>query len=125
MQAKPKKTLPERVERAAVAALKAHQSVSPLDVLLGIGWLDPNTARRWHQGQIDYLERTLQVDRRRLLEALRLLQSWAQTRGLVQSETSYVARTPQPPALRFSESGDPKTGLIGCRATCRRASASD
>jgi hypothetical protein len=99
--------LADRVTRAAEEALAEQHYVSPIDVLLGIGWLDPNTARRWRQGQIDYLEETLQTNPQRLCEAMRLFRSWASGKGLLASETDYVARTPQRQSLRFSRSDDP------------------
>ena len=48
----------------------------------------------------------MQVNLLRMSEALKLLQSWANGRGLSASPTQYVARTPQRQALRFSRSGD-------------------
>jgi hypothetical protein len=107
MSRKDRPPLADRVARAAEAALAAQDYVSPLDVLLGIGWLDPNTARRWQQGQIDCVEEALQTNPARIAEAMELLRSWAADKGLLPSETDYVARTPQRPTLRFSRSGDP------------------
>jgi hypothetical protein len=51
--------LARRVVRAAEAALQEQNYVSPIDVLLGIGWLDRGTEKRWRQGQIAYLERAV------------------------------------------------------------------
>jgi len=106
MHPKNRKALADRVTRAAEAALAARQYASPLDVFVGIGWLDPNSMRRWQQGQIDYLERVLQTNLPRISEAMELFRSWATAKGLVASETHYVARTPQRQTLRFSKSGD-------------------
>jgi len=101
--------LPERVAAAAEAALAAQKYVSPLDVLLGIRWLDPNSARRWRLGQAECLEAVMQIDPARIAEAMRLLASWAHDKGLVATEAEYVARTPARTALRFSRSGDDAT----------------
>jgi len=98
-----------RVTRAAEAALAEQDYVSPLDVLLGIGWVDGNTARRWRQGQIECLEQVIQTRPARLAEAMDLLQSWAGAQALTPRETPYVAATPPRQALRFSRSGDPET----------------
>lgn len=76
-------------------------------MLLGIGWLDPNSARRWRQGQIDCLEAVMQVSASRISEAMTLFRTWAEAKGLSASETPYIARTPTREALRFSNSGDP------------------
>ena len=104
---KNRRPLVERVVSAAEDVLAAQNYVSPIDVFLGIGWLDPNSLKRWQQGQIDCLERAVQTNLPRISEAMRLLRSWAKDKGLLPSETQYVARTPQRQTLRFSCSGDP------------------
>jgi hypothetical protein len=107
MSRKNRGTLADRVARAAEASLAAQHYVSPLDVIVGIGWLDGGTVRRWQQGQIECLEETLQTHPSRISEAIELLRSWATGKGLSASETDYVARTPQRQTLRFSRSGNP------------------
>lgn len=102
-----RKKLDDRVIRAAEAALAARKYVSPVDVLVGIGWLDPHAVKRWQQGQIDYLEGVVQTNLPRISEAMKLFRSWATAKGLTQSETQYVARTPSRQPLRFSKSGNP------------------
>lgn len=105
MSRRDKATLAERVARAAGEALADQGYASPVDVLLGIGWLNPNTFRDWQQGRVDSLEAVMQVNPSRLSEALTLFRSWATGKGLIESETEYVARTPQRQSLRFSQSG--------------------
>lgn len=107
MSRKNRTALADRVVRAAEAALAAQDHVSPIDVLVGIGWLDVGAMERWRRGQFDSLEGAMQIDPSRILEALRLLQSWATGKDLCASPTDYVARTVQRPTLRFSRSGDP------------------
>jgi hypothetical protein len=107
MNRKNQTVLADRVVRAAEAALAAQGYVSPVDVLVGIGWLDVGTVERWRRGQIDCLERPIQTDLSRILEALKLFQSWATGKALSPSPTDYVARTAQRDTLRFSRSGDP------------------
>jgi hypothetical protein len=102
-----RKKLADRVAKAAEAALAAQDYVSPVDVLLRIGWLDPGAMKRWQQGQVDCLESIIQTKPPRLSEAMALIQSWAAANGLIASETSYVARTPARQTLRFSKSGNP------------------
>ena len=41
-----RKRLDDRVIRAAEAALAAQKYVSAVDVLVGIGWLDPGALKR-------------------------------------------------------------------------------
>jgi hypothetical protein len=107
MSPKNRKPLADRVAKAAEAALAAQQYVSSIDVLLGIGWLDPGAVARWRRGQIDYLEQAVQTNLPRISEAMKLFRSWAAGKGLSASQTHYVARTPQRQTLRFSRSGIP------------------
>jgi hypothetical protein len=102
-----RKKLADRVIKAAEAALAARKYVSPVDVLVGIGWLDPGAVTRWQRGQAAYLEQVVQSDLPRISEAMKLFRSWAAAKGLTPSETSYVARTPSRQILRFSKSGNP------------------
>ena len=107
MTPKNRAKLADRVGKAAETTLAAQHYVSPLDVLVGIGWLDPGAVKRWRQGQIDCLESVIQTNLPRISEAMRLFRSWAAGKGLFASETDYVARTPQRSRLRFSRSGNP------------------
>jgi hypothetical protein len=107
MSRRNRRTLAERVNRAAESALSAKQHVSAVDVLTGIGWLDPGAEKRWRRGQIEYLEDVVQVDLPRISEAMTLFRSWASGKGLLARETPYVARMPERETLRFSRSGDP------------------
>ena len=107
MSRKNRIALADRVAKAVDAALAAQGYVTPIDVLVGIRWLDIGTVERWRRGQIDCIEAAVQTSLPRILEALTLLQSWATERGLSPSQADYVTRTPQRQALRFSRSGDP------------------
>jgi hypothetical protein len=82
--------------------------VSAIDILIGIGWLDPGAIERWRRGEIDYLEDAVRPNLPRISEAMQQFQSWATAKGLFASPTAYVARTPQRQTLRFSRSGNPK-----------------
>jgi len=101
-----RRPLEGRVVEAAETALAVEEVVSPLDLLGGIGWVDAGTVDRWRQGRIDCLEAAIQTNPARLAEALELFRSWATRKGLIASETQYVARAPQRQTLRFSRSGD-------------------
>jgi len=107
MNRKSRTALVDRVTEAAEASLAAQAYVSPIDVLIGIRWLDPSALQRWRQGQIDCLESAIQTPLPRISEALTLFRSWAANNGLSAGETQYVARTPQRQMLCFSQSGDP------------------
>ena len=107
MDPKNRNALKQRVVKAAEAALAAKGYASPIDVLVGIGWLDASKLEQWRRGQVDYLERTVQTNLSRISEAMKLFRSWASERNLSESPTNYVARGPQSQTLRFSRSGEP------------------
>jgi hypothetical protein len=97
--------LEQRVERAAEAALAKQPYVSAIDVLLGLGWLAPTHLDQWRQGRVQCLERVVQASLPKLSTAMRVFRRWARRRGLVPSETGYLARTRDRRPLRFSVSG--------------------
>lgn len=93
--------------RAAEAALEAQNYVRPIDVLLGIGWLDPGAEKRWRQGQLNYLERAVQANLNKISEAMKQFRHWANAKGLLPRESHYVSKTRDRRTLRFSISGNP------------------
>ena len=99
--------LADRVAEAAEAAVAARHYASAIDVLVGIGWLDPQAVERWRRGQVDCLEEVVRANLPRISEAMGLFRSWATARGLLASQTKYVARSPLGQNLRFSQSGNP------------------
>jgi hypothetical protein len=100
--------LERRVVEAAEAALAERKFVTPIDVLVGLGWLQPAHIDRWRQGRVDYLERTVQANLSKISTAMKAFRRWATGRGLQPSETAYLARTRDRRQLRFSTSGDPR-----------------
>lgn len=52
--------LEARVIQAAEGAVSRQQYVSPIDVLCGMGLLAPRQVESWRKGRIDYLERVIQ-----------------------------------------------------------------
>jgi len=122
---KNRRTLAERVITAAERTLAAQKYVSSIDVLLGIGWLDPTTLKHWRQGQVDYLERVVQTNLPRISEAMRLFQSWAKDKGLLPSETWPAARSARP-CGSAAAALPPSKGCIGptgSRPSCPSGSA--
>jgi hypothetical protein len=101
------RSIEDRVTRAAEAALADKQFVAPVDVLVGVGWLQPGLVDRWRQGRIEYLEAAAQVDPSKLSAAMTAFRRWTERRGLQPSEIEYVARTRDRRRLRFTSSGDP------------------
>lgn len=99
-------SIERRVVRAAEAALRDHGYVAPVDVLVGMGWLQPVHRDHWWQGRVPYLEGVVQAGLGKISTAMRALRRWAREEGLQPSETAYVARTRDRRTLRFSASGD-------------------
>ncbi|MDN5749205.1 MAG: hypothetical protein L0H64_11920 [Pseudonocardia sp.] len=99
--------LEDRVVTAAEALLAEQHYVSPVDVLLRLGWLAPPHLDHWRQGRVPCLERMVQAGLGKQSTAMRVLRSWAVRRGLTPSETGYVTRTRDRRPLRFRVRGKP------------------
>jgi len=93
--------------RAAEAALAERKFVTAIDVLVGLGWLEPRRVDEWRQGRVPDLEAVVIASLGKISTAMKVFRQWAQARGLKPSETAYVARTRDRRSLRFSKSGDP------------------
>jgi len=98
--------LDRRIAATATSALRARQVVTPVEVLIGIGWLNPADVEAWRRGRVPCLERVATANLAKLSTALRLLRSWAHRNGLTPSETRYVAWTRDRHRLRFTRTGD-------------------
>jgi hypothetical protein len=106
MTPKNRDALNKRVVQAAQAALKAQAYVSCVDVLIGMGWLEPGAHERWRRGQVDCLERVVVANLSRISAALKLFRAWAAAQGLQPRETQYSGWKPRRGPLRFSRSGE-------------------
>jgi hypothetical protein len=95
--------LQARISAAGEAALAKRKFVTPIDMLVGIGWLTPAQVEQWRRGQVPYLERVTTANLPRLGTALRLFRRWAEGRGLKPSETTYRHRSHR---LRFTRFGE-------------------
>jgi hypothetical protein len=95
-----------RVVRAAEAVLDERRFVTSIDVLVGLGWLEPRRVDEWRQGRVPYLEAVVIASLGKISTAMRVFGQWAAARGLKPSETVSVARTRDRRPLRFSKSGD-------------------
>ena len=93
--------LEQEVVRAAEAALAERKFVTAIDVLVGVGWLEPRRVEEWRQGRGDYLERAVEASLGKISTAMRCFRRWARTRWLEASDTAYVARTRDRRPLRF------------------------
>ena len=100
--------LRKRVVRAAEAALSHHQYVSAIDVLTGTQLLAPTHVESWRKGRMDFLERAIQANLKKISQSMAIFREWAVEKGLKPSETRYVRRTRAGTVdLQFSTSGDP------------------
>lgn len=81
MSRKNRVPLGDRVATAAERALAAQHFVSAIDVLVRIGWLDPQAVERWRRGQLDCLEEVIPTNPPRISEAMKLFRSWAAPGG--------------------------------------------
>ena len=106
MTAGDRRSIDQRVARAGEAALAERKFVTPIDVLVGVGWLEPRRVDEWRQGRVEYLERVTVASLGKISTAMTSFRRWAQAHGLKPSETAYVARTRDRRPLRFSKSGD-------------------
>lgn len=100
-------SIEQRVARAAEAALREHGYVAAVDVLIGLGWLQPVHRDRWLQGREPCLEQVVQAGPGKVSAAMLALPRWAREQRLQPIETNYVARTRDRRTLQFSRSGDP------------------
>lgn len=100
-------SIDDRVSRAAEAVLAELQYVTPIDVLIGVGWLTSSAVDRWRQGRVDDLEPLIQVNLDKISTAMAAFRRWGEGRGLLASEAAYIARTRDRRALRFTSTGGP------------------
>lgn len=103
-----KSELKRRVHQVAEAALSRQQYVSAIDVFCGMGLLASSQVASWRKGRIDFLERVIQGNLKKISLSMSMFRQWAQAKGLHASETGYVRRTRSGTIdLQFSKSGDP------------------
>lgn len=107
MHPKNKRALEDRVAGAAEAALAHHPYVSAIDVLLGMGLLTPSQVQDWRKGRIDFLERVIQANLKKISLSMAFFRQGAQAKGLKPSGTRYVRQGRSGKVdLRFSKSGE-------------------
>jgi hypothetical protein len=100
--------LQPRVVEAAEKLLARQKFVTPLDVCIGLGWLNSSLVDDWKQGRKAALEQVLPVRGDRLADFFACLERWTGTKGLKASEAEYVSQTRDRRALRFTDKGDPQ-----------------
>jgi hypothetical protein len=101
----------ERVRNAAEAALKAHGSVGPLELLQRMGFLYSGHFVEWQRGAAGRaaLESCFQVGPEKLGRTLRYFAEWVGERGLEPIEAPYTRRTARGmEELRVTADGNPE-----------------
>ncbi len=93
--------LERKIASVAASALSARQVVTPVEILIGIGWLNTARVEDWRRGRVPYLERVATANLAKLSTALRLLHGWARRNRLTPSETIYLAWTRDRHRLRL------------------------
>lgn len=92
-------SLETRIARIAQATLAEQQYVTPIDVLIGLGWLAQPNVERWTWGRVTSLDRCTQVDGARTMAAVDALRDWSLGLGLSAWDTDYGD-------LQFTVAGD-------------------
>lgn len=101
-----RRSLRSRVEPAAEKILARQKYVSPVDVCVGLGWVQERGLDSWRQGRAASLEALLPVRDDQLTALLDCVREWATAQGLQPSEAEYVAATRDRRALRFTQRDD-------------------
>lgn len=92
---------------AAEKALARQKFVTPLDVCLNIGWLQPSNVEDWRRGRVDDLDYFLPTHDDRSVAFLVHLQKWAIAKGLKPFEADYVSAARSRRPLRFTSLDEP------------------
>jgi len=97
-----------KIERAVLSILAEGTVVAPVDVLVAMHLLAPDSLEDWHRGRVPYLERVIRCNLTRLSRLLRILRFLAHDLNLVPTQAAYHRRGKGPrQALRFTKTGDP------------------
>lgn len=102
-----RRPLQARVVTAAEAAFARQKFVTPIDVCLGIGWLQPPDLDDWRHGRVDDLDYFLPGHDDRCVAFLVHLAEWATAKGLKPVQADYVSATRSRRPLRFSSLDEP------------------
>jgi len=100
-----RRPLEPRVAVAAEKALARQKFVTPIDVCLTIGWLQPSNVDDWRRGRVDNLDDFLPAHSAAFLVHL---QEWAIAKGLKPFEADYVSAARSRRPLRFSSLDEPQ-----------------
>ena len=113
-----RRPLQDRVVAAAETALARQKFVTPIDVCLGIGRLQPPNLDDWRHGRVDDLDYFLPAHDDRSVAFLVHLAEWATAKGLKRVQADYVSATRSRRPLRFTSPDEPT--IEYCRQIPRR-----
>ena len=102
-----RRPLDARVVAAAEAAFARQKFVTPIDVCVGIGWLQPPNLDAWRHGRVADLGYFLPSHDDRSVAFLVHLAEWATAKGLKPVQADYVSASRSRRPLRFSSLDEP------------------
>lgn len=98
-----------RIVQAVEPLLARGKVVAPVDVLIGMGLLDPAKLEDWRRDRTPFLEKVIDCNLTRLSRLLRILRFHAHDLKLVPSTAAYMRWGKGPKQrLRFTKTGDGK-----------------
>ncbi len=98
-----------RIVRVVADILKTGKVVAPVDVLVRMDLLAPDSLEDWRRGRVSYLEAVATCNLTRLSRLLRILRFHAHDLRLVPSVTAYMRWGKGPKQrLRFTKTGNPR-----------------
>ncbi|MFW5738917.1 MAG: hypothetical protein ACOC1F_00980 [Myxococcota bacterium] len=86
------RSIQSRVAQAAKILLDESGSVTPLDVMVEIGWLPPRVVREWRRGKHESLQAWIQVAPDKVQTMHEALRQWALEHGLQAEPRPAVTR---------------------------------
>ncbi len=102
-----KASLSRRVATAMEELTKGKEAVSPLAVMMRIGWLSDSHLKGWMRGMAPALEPLMASTRPKQRRVLELVDEWARERGLEVVTGSYLPSSVQASGeLQVTEDGD-------------------
>jgi hypothetical protein len=96
-----------RLVRSVELLLARGEVVTPVDVLIGMGLLEPERLEDWRFGRVPYLEKVVRCNLTRLSRVLRILRFHANDLNLVPSTAAYMRWGKGPKQrLRFTKTSN-------------------
>lgn len=94
-----------KLSRVTSELLREKGFIAPVDVLLRMGWLDPEDHKAWRQGRVPFLDKVVKANLSKITFLMKTLRRNSLNGGLRPSWTDYRSWEAKD-VLRFSKSGD-------------------